>query len=236
MNGWDESAAAWIRSMGERGDWSREWVLDPAMLPRIRDRGFGAALDVGCGEGRFCRLMRQAGIEAVGIDPTTALIEEARRRDPAGRYEVGRAEELPFASGRFDLVVSYLSLIDIPDFRAAIAEMNRVLKPGGTLLIANLTSFVTAGPATGWIRDAEGRGSYFPVDRYLEEYSQQVSWAGISILNWHRPLSAYMSALLDAGLILHAFEEPPAAGGDPDRAAFQRRVPGFVVMEWLKPA
>ena len=111
-------------------------MLDPAMLPHIRDRGFGSALDVGCGEGRFCRLMREAGIAAVGIDPTAALVEEARQRDPAGRYDIGRAEELPFASGQFDLVVSCLSLIDIPDFRAAIAEMNRVLKPDGTLLIA----------------------------------------------------------------------------------------------------
>jgi SAM-dependent methyltransferase len=235
MSDWDDSAAAWIAGLGGRGDWSREWVVDPAMLPHIQDRGFGEALDVGCGEGRFCRLMRQAGIKAVGIDPTAALIEEARRRDPSGRYEIGRAEELPFASGRFDLVVSYLSLIDIPDFRAAIAEMNRVLKPGGVVLIANLASFVTAGSGTGWVKDAEGRRSYFPVDRYLDEYSQPVSWAGISIINWHRPLSAYMTALLDAGLILRTFEEPSAVGGDPDRAAFQRRIPWFVVMEWRKP-
>jgi SAM-dependent methyltransferase len=180
--------------------------------------------------------MRQAGIEAVGIDPTAALIEEARRRDPAGRYEIGRAEALPFDRDQFDLVVSYLSLIDIPDFRAAIAEMNRVLKPDGTLLIANLASFVTAGSGTGWVKDAEGRRSYFPVDRYLDEYSQRVSWAGVSNINWHRPLGAYMTALLDAGLILRTFEEPPAIGGDPDRAAFQRRVPWFVLMEWRKPA
>ena len=85
------------------------------------------------------------------------------------------------------------------------------------------------------MKDGEGRRSYFPLDRYLDEYSQPVSWAGISILNWHRPLSAYMTALLNAGLILHTFEEPHAVGGDPGRAAFQRRVPWFVVMEWRKP-
>jgi SAM-dependent methyltransferase len=236
MSDWDESAAAWIRSMGERGDWSREWVLDPAMLSHIAGRGFASGLDVGCGEGRFCRLMRDHGISAVGIDPTRALIEEAQRRDPAGVYEIAAAEALPFPAGCFDLVVSYVTLIDIPGFRAAIAEMTRVLRPGGSMLVANLASFVTAGPATGWVRDAEGRRVAFPIDRYLDEYPEEVAWAGIKITNWHRPLSAYMSAFLGEGLVLRSFEEPAATGGDPERMEILRRVPWFVVMEWLKPA
>ena len=170
-DGWNESAQAWIASMGERGDWSREHVLDAAMLGRIEKRAYSAALDVGCGEGRFCRLLRQRGIETIGIDPTLALLEEARRRDPGGQYLPGRAEKLQFADSRFDLVVSCLSLIDIPDFRAAIREMTRVLQPGGTLLIANLTSFTTARAAQGWVRDADGRRLHYPVDRYLDRKS-----------------------------------------------------------------
>ena len=51
---------------------------------------------------------------------------------------------MPFPGASFDLVVSYLTLIDIADFRLALQEMVRVLQPGGTLLIANLNSFVTA--------------------------------------------------------------------------------------------
>src|SRR5262245_16459894 len=133
-DGWNESAEAWIASMGERGDWSREYVLDAAMLARIEGRTYRGALDVGCGEGRFCRLLRQRGFETIGVDPTVALIEEARRRDPGGKYLLGRAEQLDFVDDRFDLVVSYLTLIDIPDFRTAITEMTRVLKPGGRLL------------------------------------------------------------------------------------------------------
>ena len=82
--GWDELAKAWIASMGERGDWSREHVLDAAMLARIGARRFRSALDVGCGEGRFCRILQQRGLATIGVDPTAALLEEARRRDPAG--------------------------------------------------------------------------------------------------------------------------------------------------------
>jgi SAM-dependent methyltransferase len=234
-NGWDESAAAWIATMGERGDWGREHVLDAAMLARVGLRKFRSALDVGCGEGRFCRLLQQRGIDTIGVDPTAALIEEARRRDSAGRYVLGRAEALEFADHSFDLVVSYLSLIDTQDFRSAIREMARVLEPGGTLLIANLTSFTTACAAQGWVRDANGRRLHYPVDRYLDEFAEWVSWAGIRLRNWHRPLGAYMSAFLDAGLQLRFFAEPEPVSGDAERVARYRRVPWFVVMEWAKP-
>ncbi|MET7245733.1 class I SAM-dependent methyltransferase [Methylobacterium sp. EM32] len=231
-HGWDESAAAWIADMGEAGDFGRACVLDARMLARIRGRGFRRALDVGCGEGRFCRMVQDHGVGTVGIDPTDALLRQARARDPAGVYLPGRAEALPFADGAFDLVVSYLTLIDIPDIRAAIPEMARVLAPGGTLLIANLTSFCTAG---AWTGDPDGVRR-FRIDDYLEERAEWAAWHGIRVHNWHRPLSLTMTLLLGQGLALRHFDEPAPQGGDPAKVARYRRVPWFVVMEWEKPA
>jgi SAM-dependent methyltransferase len=232
--GWNESAGAWIAAQGTGGDWSRANVLDAAMLRRIDGRAFATALDVGCGEGRFCRMLRQRDIKVVGIDPTAALLEEARRRDPGGDYRSGRAEQLDFEDNRFDLVVSYLTLIDIADFRAAIAEMTRVLRPGGSLLIANLTSFVSTCLADGWARDENGQRLHYKIDRYLDEFPQWLEWDNIRVVNWHRPLGAYMTALLKNGLTLRCFEEPEATGNDAERAALYRRVPWFFIMEWTK--
>lgn len=160
-NGWEESADAWIAAMGKDGDWAREFILDPVMLARIAEGTFERALDVGCGEGRFCRMLQARGIATIGIDPTAALLDSARSRDSAGRYALGRAEALPFPDARFDLVASYLTLIDIADFRTAIAEMARVLAPGGTLLVANINGFITCSPK-GWVKDAEGRYLHYP--------------------------------------------------------------------------
>lgn len=229
-NGWDESAAAWIASMGEDGDFSRKCVLDKPMLERVRAGDFKYALDVGCGEGRFSRMLRAAGIQTIGIDPTEILIEEARRRDPGGDYRLAAAEELPFPDAAFDLVISYLTLIDIPDAARAIKEMTRILKPGGRLLIANLTSFGTA--SDGWTDEPEPR---FRIDRYLEIRELLSEWKGIRISNWHRPLSFYMQALLCEGLILRHFDEPPAHGGDPATVAKYNKVPWLMMMEWEKP-
>ncbi len=230
-DGWTESATAWIADMGGAGDFGRACVLDRPMLERVGDGRFATALDVGCGEGRFCRMLAERGIRTVGIDPTEALIDEARRRAPQGDYRIGRAEALDFPDARFDLVISYLSLIDIPDLGTAIAEMARVLRPGGSLLIANLTSFNTAAQ-----RGFGARLGLRPaVDRYLDEHAEWVSWRGIRIRNWHRPLETYMALLLGEGLELRHFAEPSPYAGNPLRIAFYRRAPWFLIMEWRKP-
>lgn len=231
--GWEYSAEAWIASQGDEGDWSRKHVLDPVMMEQIRALMPSNALDVGCGEGRFCRRMKTLGVHTVGIDPTEGLLAKARELDPGGDYRQAFAEELPCADGSFDLVVAYLSLIDIPDFRAAIQEMARVLKPGGSLLIANMTNFASTS-ATGWVKDEQGNRLYFPIDNYLHEFAMWVAWKGIHIENWHRPLSAYFGALLGSELVLEEFREPPAQGCSQHEIEQYARAPWFLVMRWRK--
>lgn len=136
---------------------------------------------------------------------------------------------MPAAS--FDLVVSYLSLIDISDLASAVGHMVSALRPGGALLIANLNSYSTAG---GWTKDENGT-PHFSIDHYLDERENWIAWRGIRVRNWHRPMSTYMSLLLSHGLVLRHFAEPTPTGGDPSKAARHRRVPYFHVMEWVKP-
>ncbi len=236
-NLWQASADAWIADMGEHGDFGRRYVLDPIMLPRALSRSPKTVLDVGCGEGRFCRMLGRHGSKVTGIDPTSKLIAAARARDSQGVYIEASAEELPFDKESFDLVVSYLSLIDIPDFQASIQEMARVLNPGGALLIANLNSFNTACVDSGWVKDSAGKYLHYPVDKYLEERSVLIEYRGIRVINHHRPLNAYMRTLLAADLQLSYFNEPSPAPGAPEpKATSYRRAPWFLVMEWLKPA
>ncbi|MFK4601985.1 SAM-dependent methyltransferase [Bradyrhizobium diazoefficiens] len=178
--------------------------------------------------------MQRAGIRTTGIDPTEALLARARELDPRGDYRLGRAETMDI-DACFDLVVSYLSLIDIPDLGTAIAKMVGALRPGGTLLIANLTSFNTAGQPDGWARDRKGE-MRFAIDHYMDERPIWLSWRGIRLQNWHRPLGTYMTLLLDHGLQLRLFVEPEPTSGDPRRNDLHRRVPYFHMMEWQKPA
>jgi SAM-dependent methyltransferase len=232
-NGWDASARAWLNEMGATGDWGRRHVLDAPMLARVRDRGFADAIDLGCGEGRFCRMLAGQGIRWIGIDPTAALIDAARQRDPQGDYRIESAEALSLADASVDLAVAYLSLIDIPDLTRALAEVHRVLRPGGAFLIANLQSFNTAAVPLGWTREPDG-SRRFCIDRYFEERIVETAWRGIRIHNWHRPMHLYMQGLLDAGFDLVHFDEPRPQGVDDDKAERYRRVPNFLLMEWRR--
>jgi hypothetical protein len=124
--------------------------------------------------------------------------------------------------------------VDIPDYRAAIAEMTRALRPGGRLLMAN-TGFTSA--MEPWVRDEFGVRQYRPMWRYLDQREVVLEWKGISITNYHRPLSAYMETFLGAGLSLERFLEPlpedETLRHDPDMED-NFRVPEFVVMCWRK--
>jgi SAM-dependent methyltransferase len=232
---WERSAQAWIGAI-RRGDVNRDRLLDAPMLALAGDVAGQDVLDMGCGEGRFCRFLQERGARTTGLDPTPTLLAEAQRLHPAGTYLDGSATNLPFPDASFDLVVSYLTLIDIEDYRAAIREMARVLRPGGRLLIANMNSFVTTR-SNPWVRGADGAKLHLAVDNYFEERAEYPEWSGIAIVNWHRPFEAYLGALLATGLRLDAFQEPRPTPADVQQYPSmldEYRVPLFHVMRWRK--
>lgn len=232
--GWTDSAQAWI-ALAPNHD-TRMLLLDPALLRELGDVTGLRVLDRGCGEGRFSRILAARGATMVGLDPVQALLSHAR--DTGGEHEAyvrGSGDKLPFADQSFDVVVTYLSLIDIPDFRNAIRESARVLKPEGRLLVANIAN-VAAGEH---VVDDDGHFLRYGLSDYLAERPMTLEWAGLRIRNWHRPLSGDMEAFLGAGLILRRYLEPvpedASLAGKP-RYESWFKVPTFDVMVWEKPA
>jgi ubiquinone/menaquinone biosynthesis C-methylase UbiE len=130
---WDKRAPMFDRSMGlmERlffGD-GRAWVCSQAS---------GEVLEVAVGTGRNFGFYPD-GIRLTGIELSTEMLDIARRRaaDVGLRAELlqGDAQALAFPDASFDTVVCTFSLCSIPDDRTAVAEMKRVLRPGGQLLL-----------------------------------------------------------------------------------------------------
>ena len=97
------------------------------------------ALDLGCGTGNAALLAARRGAIATGLDPAARLLEVARERAASESVEVdwviGSAEDLPFDDASFDAVVSIFGVIFASDPERAIAEIVRVLRPGGRALI-----------------------------------------------------------------------------------------------------
>jgi ubiquinone/menaquinone biosynthesis C-methylase UbiE len=109
-------------------------------------------LDLGCGPGIVAAALAPYAGEVVAFDITPEMLEKARQRcQEAGlrnvRFELGRAEELPFEVGSFDAVVTRLTLHHFPDPHRAVAEMVRVTRPHGRVVIADIVSSEDAGEA-----------------------------------------------------------------------------------------
>lgn len=230
---WDKSARAWIDAQGQDGDFSRRRILDAPMLRRVAQAQADRVLDLGCGEGRFCRRMAAFGGTVIGLDPTPALIAQAEGLGGA-IYVKGRAEHLPFEPRSFDLVVSYLSLLDIEEIETALDEVARVLRPGGRFLIANLAGIATAADIKGggWESLPDG-GRRIIIRDYLSAHAVASEWKGIAVTNWHRPLSFYMTALLDRGFQLTHFDEPPVPDPQGPQEEAYNQAPYQMMMEWM---
>ncbi|MFN8187124.1 MAG: class I SAM-dependent methyltransferase [Gaiellales bacterium] len=134
-----------LLSFGQDPRWRR------FLVSRLRAGPESSVLDVATGTGAVAiELARRSGCSVTGIDQSEAMLAEAERRVArAGlrdriSLELGRAEALPFADGSFDaLTVTYL-LRYVDDPAATLAELARVVRPGGT--VASLEFFVPDGP------------------------------------------------------------------------------------------
>jgi ubiquinone/menaquinone biosynthesis C-methylase UbiE len=107
--------------------------------PLLRDlaRPGMAALDAACGTGRQAALLHELGCSTVGLDQSEAMLSIAREKLPDVRFEVGDVEHLPFVDDEFDLAIVSLALCHLTDPGDAVAELARVLRPGGVLVITD---------------------------------------------------------------------------------------------------
>lgn len=227
---WSRIAAEWMA-------WARTpnhdafWAYRSSLLTFI-GQGEGEALDVGCGEGRISRVLKECGYRVTATDPVQAFIAAAEQAGSADDYRMAAAANLPFADNMFDLAIAYNVLMDVEDVSAALREIRRVLRSSGTLFVSIVHPFTDRGRFAGPEPDAPFvlPGSYF--DRERCEAVEERNGLRMHFAGWSRPLEDYMAALEGAGFAVSALREPVPDVGDAWKHMKRwSRVPLFL---WLK--
>lgn len=218
-----EAHAGWWQD-GFTGGADPEYTEQILPLAREHLAGSRRVLDVGTGEGQLARLAAEDGMEVVGIDPTMNQLAVAAQRGGGPAYARAGAAGLPVADDSFDCVVACLVFEHIDDVDEAIAEVARVLRPGGRFLFF-LNHPLLQTPNSGWIDDQflDPPEQYWRIGSYLQEAStiEEVE-KGVHIRFVHRPLGRYVNALAANGLYVTRMIEPPPPPGFLARAAEYR--------------
>ncbi|MFY1694020.1 class I SAM-dependent methyltransferase [Solwaraspora sp. WMMA2101] len=193
----------------------------PAMLALAGDVHGRRILDAGCGAGPLFEALRTRGAIVTGFDASPAMIELARQKlgEDADLQVADISLPLPYADDTFDDVVVSLVLHYLQDWTAPLAELRRVLKPGGRLLLSVNHPRI--------LESSDPSADYFAVTPYSFEYTFGEERAMLTF--WHRPLHAMTDAFIRAGFRIAVVSEPPFSPDTPrellppdlgDRTAF----------------
>ncbi|MGD0559867.1 MAG: class I SAM-dependent methyltransferase [Streptosporangiaceae bacterium] len=179
----------------------------PAMLALAGDVAGRRILDAGCGSGPLFAALRERGALVTGFDSSAGMLEVARRRlgDDADLQLADLGGPLPFPDDAFDDVVASLVLHYLEDWGPALAELRRVLKPGGRLIASVDHPFAT----TLMHQDAGRKADYFSTSSRTEEWT--LGGHTVQMSFWQRPLHAMTDAFTAAGFQIAVISEPAPA-------------------------
>jgi ubiquinone/menaquinone biosynthesis C-methylase UbiE len=183
----------------------------PAVVKLAGDVTGRRILDAGCGSGPIAAMLRDRGAIVTGFDSSAGMLELARQRlgPDADLHLADLAEPLPFPDNAFDDVIAALVLHYLQDWTEPLAELRRVLRPGGRLITA-----VDHPHAIDLMHRQEGdKPRYFQTCSRTEEWEYGGHSAAVTF--WERPLHAMTDAFTAAGFRITVISEPPPAPGTP---------------------
>ena len=233
---WEAHARQWIewaRAPGHDSYWRhhRDQFLEIVPSPGRQ------TIDIGCGEGRLTRHLKELGHDIVGIDSSSSLVAAAREADPLMDIRLTDAVALPFGDASADLAIAFMSLHDVDSMNCAVREVARILEPGGRFCIAIVHPVNSAGHFETTAADAP----FTITGNYLVafDYADTVVRDGrtMTFHGRHRPLESYFLALEEAGLLVEALRESslPDYALVSERSRRWQRVPLFLHLRARRP-
>jgi SAM-dependent methyltransferase len=215
MRGIDDPDVVRTQYADESNLGARKAIYDYAEGPNARDVAFQAVadcaphrvLEVGGGEGELAeRVVRELGAELTFVDQSERMVEIARGRGLDAR--IGDVQALPFADASFDCAVAAWMLYHVPDLERGIAELARVLEPGG-----HLVAVTNAADHLAELRQVAGHEAFWTGMTFRRENGAELlgrSFSSVETRDAHGWVSIPDDELIWAYLRSMSAADPPA--------------------------
>src|SRR5260370_10210284 len=161
---------------------------EPVVAEYLSGREPGVALDAACGTGRFPGVLARRGHQVIGVDSSPDMLAHARRRVPDSGFHVAELDQLPLADDSAGVIVCALALVHVPRPQPVMAELARVLRPGGDLVISDVHHELVTRGSVITARGPEGEPCI--------------------VATYRHQLGDYLRAALSPGLQVRRGEEP----------------------------
>ena len=231
-NPWEDLAPWWLDEAAS--DRAYETDLVPLLLELLPPLEGASILDIGCGEGRVMRLIGLRGAKAIGLDLNRSLARVALEYGPV---LVGRLPGLDcLRAGSFDAAVAVLVLEHVDDLEVLFAEVARVIRAEGSLIVLMNHPLYTAPESAPIVDSEDGElfwrwGSYLSAGPVVERIGNE------AITFYHRPLAEILNAAAGSGWSLERMEERAIEGEALEQLpalAAQTQVPRLLGARWRR--
>lgn len=154
---------------------------EPVLRSHLAHLPVGRALDAGCGTGRVAGWLHEHGHAVAAVDLSPAMAAAARVRVPDADVRVADVRALPFADGEFDVTVCSMTLAHLDSLHAAVAELARVTRAGGTVLLSDVHPWAALLDVQAFFVDDEGTAFVRHRVHLHGEYLRAFAAAGLEV-------------------------------------------------------
>jgi ubiquinone/menaquinone biosynthesis C-methylase UbiE len=208
---WDNSAKAWADFVRTGKDHDRDGLNNPATFELIGNIKGLTVLDLACGEGYNTRILAIKGAKVTGIDFSPKQIELAKQEEKKEnlgiKYKVMDATNLTaFPDKCFDLVTCFMALQDIENYRKAVTETSRVLKPSGRFIFSIPHPCFEKITVNG--KTINAADAYFGETKFPIQWNMKRLTIPFRTISFHRRLTDYFDAINKSPLRVSKLVEP----------------------------